>query len=103
MDNIQNVLDRLEASNPQLAREVRKAMDDMATVRDMAIAKARNAEAKAHDLALERAQAKLEANGQKFEPYKQEPQKFMLRSDFDKLTPHQQHDAIINQHIRIVQ
>lgn len=104
MDNIQAVLDRLGASNPQLAGEVRNALTSMAAERDQAIARASAAEAKAHNLAVEQAKAKLEAGGQKgqYQYQPPEPQKFMLREDFDKLDPRQQHDAIINQHIRIV-
>lgn len=104
MDNIQAVLDRLEASNPQLAGEVRNALTTMAAERDQANARACDAEAKAHDIAVEQARAKLEAGGQKAQYQYQppEPQKFMLREDFDRLDPRQQHDAIINQHIRIM-
>lgn len=104
MDNIQAVLDRLEASNPHLAKEVRGALGTMAVERDQAIARASAAEARAHDLAVEQAKAKLEAGGQKgqYQYQPPEPQKFMLREDFDRLDPRQQHDAIINQHIRIV-
>ncbi len=94
MDNIQAVLDRLGASNPQLAGEVRNALGAMAAERDHAIARASAAEARAHDLAVEQAKAKLEANGQNAEPYQPEPQRFVLRADFDQFTPRQQMDAV---------
>lgn len=104
MNNIQTLLDRLGASNPQFAGEVRNALTSMAIERDQAIARASAAEARAHDLAVEQAKAKLEANGQKAQYQYQppEPQKFMLREDFDRLDPRQQHDAVVNQHIKIV-
>ena len=104
MDNIQAVLDRLEASNPQLAGEVRNALTTMAAERDQANARACDAEAKAHDMAVEQAKAKLEANGGKAVQFQHqpEPQKFMLRSDFDKLDPRQKYDAIMKERVKII-
>jgi len=105
MDNIQAVLDRLEASNPQLAGEVRNALTTMAAERDQANARACDAEAKAHDMAVAQAKEKLEANGGKAEQYQYQPQqlqKFMLRSDFDKLDSRQKYNAIVKERVKIV-
>ena len=104
MDNIQAVLDRLGASNPQLAGEVRNALTAMAAERDQATARANAAEAKAHDLAVERAMAKLGGAGQKVQYQYQppEPQKVMLREDFDKLDHLQKYNAIMKDRVKIV-
>lgn len=105
MDNIQAVLDRLESSNPQLAGEVRNALTALAAERDQASARASAAEAQAHDLAVEQAKAALEANGGKAEQFQYqppEPQKFMLRSDFNKLDPRQKYNAIMKERVKIV-
>lgn len=104
MDNIQAVLDRLEASDPRLAGEVRNALTTMAAERDQANARACDAEAKAHDMAVAQAKEKLEANGGKAVQYQYqpEPQKFMLRSDFDKLDPRQKYDAIMKERVKII-
>ncbi len=101
MNNFQTLLDSLNAANPALAHAVRSQIAQLASERDGAEARARAAEAKAHDMAVEHAKAVLEANGRKAEQYQQEPQKFMLRSDFDKLDPRRQMDTV-KSGIRIV-
>lgn len=101
MDNIQAILDGLEAASPAMAHAVRSHIAQLASERDGAEARAREAEAKAHDLAVASAKARLEAQGVKAELYQPKPQQIMLRSDFDKLDPRQQMDAV-KSGIRIV-
>lgn len=102
--DIQSVISRLEATDSVLASDVRKAFTMLAGERDQANARARDAEAQAHDMAVASAKAKLEANGVKAEQYQSplNPQRFMLRADFDKLDSRQKYDAIMKERVKVI-
>ena len=101
--DIQNVINRLEATDSGLASDVRKAFTQLAGERDQANARARDAEAQAHDMAVASAKAKLEANGQKVEYYQKQPERFMLLSDFDAIKdPRRKFDLIMKEHVKII-
>ncbi len=85
--DIQEVLNTLHGANPELARTVRACFDQIVEERDQAIARAREAVAKSNADEISRAKQKLANESQNFVHLEQAPKQFLLRQEFDRLSP----------------
>lgn len=102
--DIQNVLDRLNNTDPVMAHAVRSVVTRITADRDAYARRAMDAEAKIHNAEIEAAQRKLEAEGQKAAHYNpQEEVKFMTKDEFDAIQdPRLKYDIVMKQGVRIV-
>ncbi len=94
--NIQDALNSLHGTNPELATALRACFDQIAEERDQAVARAREAVAKASEDELLKAKQKLAAESQKFVHLEQPPKQFLLRQEFDRLSPSEKLQTVKN-------
>lgn len=85
--DIQDVLNSLHGTNPELARNVRACFDQIVEERDQAVARAREAIAKSNADEISKARQKLASESQNFVHLEQPPKQFLLRQEFDRLSP----------------
>ena len=101
--DIQNVLDKLNSTDPIMAHAVRSVVTRITADRDAYARRAMDAEAKVHNAEIEAAKLKLEAEGQQAVHYEREPVKFMTVAEFDAIQdPRLKHDLVMKQGVRIV-
>lgn len=101
--DIQNVLDKLNSTDPIMAHAVRSVVTRITADRDAYARRAMDAEAKVHNAEIEAAKLKLEAEGQQAVHYEPEPVKFMTRDEFDAIQdPRLKYDIVMKQGVRIV-
>ncbi len=85
--DIQDVLNRLHSADPDLANEVRECFNGLTADRDQAVTRAREAVTQAAKDAVAKAKAQLAEEAKRFVHVEQMPKQFILRQEFDRLTP----------------